>query len=118
MCIKRKGEKYMAKGQQAKSEVMQAILEHFGDKAFIYEKDIRVNWVEDGQPVQIKISLTASKVAVEKDGDVALPSAPAIPKAEMLDFSDDAAPMPAPAPAEPSAQEKQNIADLLKAIGL
>ena len=108
----------MAKGQQAKSEVMQAILGHFGDKAFVYEKDIRVNWVEDGQPVQIKISLTASKVAVEKDGDVALPSAPAIPKAEMLDFSDDAVPAPAPAPVEPSAQEKQNIADLLKSLGL
>ena len=108
----------MAKGQIAKSEVMQAILEYFGEKAFVYEKDIRVNWVEDGQPVQIKISLTASKVAVEKDGDVTLPSAPAIPKAEMLDFSDDAAPMPAPAPVEPSAQEKQNIQELLAKLGL
>ena len=108
----------MAKGQQAKSEVMQAVLEHFGEKAFIYEKDIRINWVEAGEPVQIKVSFTASKVAVEKDGDVALPSAPAIPKAEMLDFSDDAVPAPAPAPVEPSAQEKQNIADLLKNLGL
>ena len=109
----------MAKGQ-AKTEVAKVILEAFGDKAFLYNdgKEVRVNWIEDGNPVQIKLALTTSKVAVEKGGDVALPSAPVIPKAEMLDFSDDAVPAPAPAPVEPSAQEKQNIADLLKNLGL
>ena len=108
----------MAKGQQAKSEVMQAILGYFGDKAFIYEKDIRVNWVEDGQPVQIKISLTASKVAVENGSDNALPMAAApIPKAEMIDFSDDAPAAPAPV-AAPTEQEKHNIAKLLAKLGL
>ena len=106
------------KGQIAKEQLMNEILNLLGDRAFKYDKDIRVNCMENGELVQIKLAFTAAKVAVEKDGDVALPSAPVIPKAEMLDFSDDAAPMPAPAPAEPSAQEKQNIADLLKAIGL
>lgn len=108
------------KGQQAKSEVMQAILEHFGDKAFIYEKDIRVNWVEDGQPVQIKIALTASKVAVEKDGDTALPAATAgpapIPRSDMIDFEN---PTPAPQPVmEPTAQEKATVKALLEKLGL
>jgi hypothetical protein len=106
------------KGAIAKEQVINELLTYFGERAFKYDKDIRVNCIENGELVQIKLAFTAAKVAVEKDGDVALPSAPAIPKAEMLDFSDDAAPMPAPAPAEPSAQEKQNIADLLKAIGL
>ena len=110
----------MAKGQQAKSEVMQAILGHFGDKAFIYEKDIRVNWVEDGQPVQIKISLTASKVAVEKDADTAVPGSikpavTAIPKSEMIDFEAPAAPAPVAAPTE---TEKQNIKELMAKLGL
>ena len=107
----------MAKGQ-AKTEVAKVILEAFGDKAFLYNdgKEVRVNWIEDGNPVQIKLALTTSKVAVEKDGDIALPSAPVKAKAEMLDFSDEAsAPV---APAEPSVEEKQRIADLLKAIGL
>ena len=110
----------MAKGQQAKNEVAKIILDAFGDKAFLYNdgKEIRINWVEAGEPVQIKVTLTASKVAVEQGGDVALPSAPAIPKAEMLDFSDDAAVAPAPAPVEPSAQEKQNIQELLAKLGL
>lgn len=106
------------KGQIAKEQLMNEILNLLGDRAFKYDKDIRVNCMENGELVQIKLAFTAAKVAVEKDGDVALPSAPAIPKAEMLDFSDDAVPAPAPAPVEPSAQEKQNIADLLKAIGL
>ena len=108
----------MAKGQIAKEQLMNEILNLLGDRAFRYDKDIRVNCTENGELVQIKLAFTAAKVAVEKDGDVALPSAPAIPKAEMLDFSDDAVPAPAPAPVEPSAQEKQNIADLLKNLGL
>lgn len=108
----------MAKGQIAKEQLMNEILNLLGDRAFKYDKDIRVNCTENGELVQIKLAFTAAKVAVEKDGDVALPSAPAIPKAEMLDFSDDAVPAPAPAPVEPSAQEKQNIADLLKNLGL
>ena len=108
----------MAKGQIAKEQLMNEILNLLGDRAFKYDKDIRVNCTENGELVQIKLAFTAAKVAVEKDGDVALPSAPAIPKAEMLDFSDDAVPAPVPAPVEPSAQEKQNIADLLKNLGL
>ena len=105
------------KGAIAKQEVANKILEIFGDKAFIYDKDIRINWVEDGQPCQIKITLTAAKVAVEKDGDVALPAAAPIPKAEMVDF-ESSAPAPVAAPAEPSAQEKKNIQDLLAKLGL
>lgn len=110
----------MAKGQVAKQQVTQEILKCFGDKAFIYDKDIRVNWIEDGQPCQIKIALTASKVAVEQGGDAAVPgnmisSTPAIPKSEMIDFEAPAAPQPVPVPTE---QEKANIALLLQQLGL
>ena len=112
----------MAKGQVAKQQVTQEILKYFGEKAFVYDKDIRVNWVEDGQPCQIKITLTASKVAVEQGADTAVPgnikpAVTAIPKAEMIDFSDDAPAVPTPAPA-PTEQEKLNVAELLSKLGL
>ena len=60
----------MAKGQVAKNEVAKIILDAFGDKAFLYNdgKEIRVNWVEAGEAVQIKVALTASKVAASSPG--------------------------------------------------
>ena len=105
------------KGQKAKEELMQEIINMLGDRAFRYDKDILVNCMENGELVQIKLSFTAAKVAVEKDGDVALPAAAPIPKAEMVDF-EASAPAPVAAPAEPSAQEKKNIQDLLAKLGL
>lgn len=107
----------MAKGQQAKSEVMQAILECFGGKAFIYEKDVRVNWVEDGQPIQIKISLTASKVAVERGADVALPAAAPAQRADRIDF-ESGVPTPTATITEPTAEEKVRIKELMQKLGL
>lgn len=104
------------KGAIAKQEVANKILEIFGDKAFVYDKDIRINCIENGETVQIKVALTAAKVAVEKDGDNAMPAATVAPKAEMVDFENMA---PAPAPiVEPTADEKKNIADLLAQLGL
>lgn len=108
------------KGAIAKQEVANKILEVFGDKAFTYDKDIRINWVENGEQVQIKIALTAAKVAVEQGGDAAVPgsvvsAAPAIPKSEMIDFEAPASPQPAPVPTE---QEKANIKALMAQLGL
>ena len=112
----------MAKGQ-AKQEVAKVILEAFGDKAFLYNdgKEVRVNWIEDGNPVQIKLALTTSKVAVEQGADSAIPgsikpTASAIPKSEMIDF--DAPAAPTPAPVEPTAEEKENIKLLMQRLGL
>lgn len=112
----------MAKGQVAKNEVAKIILDAFGDKAFLYNdgKEIRVNWIEAGEPCQIKIALTASKVAVEQGADVAVPSSikptvTAIPKSEMIDFEAPAAPTPV---AAPTAEEKQNIKELMARLGL
>lgn len=113
----------MAKGQ-AKQEVAKIILEAFGDKAFLYNdgKEVRVNWVEDGNPVQIKLALTTSKVAVEKGADTAVPgsikhTATAIPKSEMIDFEAAETQVQA-APIEPSTEEKQTIRELMAKLGL
>ena len=108
----------MAKGQIAKEQLMNEILNLLGDRAFKYDKDIRVNCTENGELVQIKLAFTAAKVAVENGSDNALPMAAApIPKAEMIDFSDDAPAAPAPV-AAPTEQEKHNIAELLAKLGL
>ena len=113
----------MAKGQ-AKQEVAKVILEAFGDKAFLYNdgKEVRVNWIEDGNPVQIKLALTTSKVAVELGADSAIPgnikpTAPMIPKSEMIDF-ETAATQPQVAPIEPTADEKARIKELMAKLGL
>lgn len=113
----------MAVKGQAKQEVAKVILEAFGDKAFLYNdgKEVRVNWIEDGNPVQIKLALTTSKVAVEQGADSAIPgsikpTASAIPKSEMIDFEAPAA--PAPAPVEPTVEEKTRIKELMQRLGL
>lgn len=112
----------MAVKGQAKQEVAKIILEAFGDKAFLYNdgKEIRVNWIEDGFPVQIKLALTTSKVAVEQGADVAIPggikpTVAAIPKSEMIDFEAPAVPQPVPVPTE---AEKATIKELMQKLGL
>ena len=114
----------MAKGQVAKNEVAKIILDAFGDKAFLYNdgKEIRVNWVEAGEPIQIKVALTASKVAVEQGADSAIPgsikpTASVIPKSEMIDF-ETAETQPQMAPTEPTADEKELIKALMAKLGL
>lgn len=109
----------MAKGSAAKQEVMATILEAFGDNAFLYNagKEIRVNCKENGEPVQIKLALTAAKVAVEPGDDVVLPGAGLV--------KNDASPFPEPLVnkavdmrIEASDDEKANVAALMASLGL
>ena len=105
-----------AKGALAKENITQAILETFPG-SFKYDKEIRVPMFENGEPLQIKITLTAAKNMVENGADVAMPG----------DMSGSFAPAPAPAQlkqdaatmaAEPTAAEKQNIKTLAAMLGL
>lgn len=97
-----------AKGAASKAIITQKILETF-DGAFQYDKEIRVPILEDGEVIQIKITLTAAKTNVAVGGDTALPGT---------------TPSTEPAPArgqraditvldEPTAEEKQAIKDFL-----
>lgn len=103
----------MAKGAIAKQEVASEILKTFGEKAFLYNdgKEIRVNWVEAGEPVQIKIALTASKVAVEQGGDTALPAA-------TVSVSSTEVPVTSGTITPPTNEEKANIEELMRKLGL
>ena len=98
------------KGTIAKQEVMAKILEIFPN-AFQYDKEIRVPMIENGEEVQIKVTLTAAKVNVTNGADTALPG----------DFPAPANTPVTPertAPVEPTAQEKQNVVNLLARLGL
>ena len=90
----------MARGSLAKSEITQKILETF-ENSFVYDKEVRIPVMENGELVQIKCVLTCAKVNVEHGGDVAVPMNSG----------------PAPA-AELTEQEKKETADLLASLNL
>ena len=107
------------KGSIAKSEISKEILTYFGDRAFLYNdgKEIRIDCMENGVPVQIKIALTAAKEAVERGADVALPAAAPAQRADRIDF-ESGVPTPTATITEPTADEKANVAALLAKLGL
>lgn len=102
----------MARGAQAKSDVMQKILETFsGSFKYNEGKEIRVPVMEGGELVQIKITCTCAKENVEIGADAAIPG----------DFPAPKTTAPTPERTEPVAvsdAEKQKVADLLKQLGL
>ena len=98
-----------AKGAEAKLEITNKILELFPG-SFKYDKEIRIPVIENGEEVQIKVSLTAAKVNVERDGGV-------------LDFTKKTettaqTTSAAPQSFEPTEEEKNIVNDLLSKLGL
>lgn len=96
----------MAKGAIAKKEVISKLKEVFPDM-FEYGKELRIPMIEDGARVEIKVALTCAKTNVGGD-DASMESG-----VQTLDFSNET-----PANIEPSAEEKQNIAELMSRLGL
>lgn len=107
----------MARGQEAKNYVICKIKEAFGEN-FIGEVDKKIYvWSkENGEPMQVAISLTCPKTPVESINAV-------------LDFGssdgglnfDDAVSIAVSAPkqkVEISAEEKQTVLDLMEKLGL
>lgn len=99
----------MAKGQESKNIVAQKILATF-ENSFQYEKEIRIPVMENGEEVQIKVTLTAAKTNVTPNGENAIPG-------EINDSLSFEAPVEK-APVKVTTEEKQNVADLLKSLGL
>lgn len=94
----------MAKGAEAKEAITAKILSTF-EGSFKHEKEIRIPIVENGEVVQIKVTLTAAKVNVEQGSDVALPSPEKMVKTADVGVM------------EPTEEEKKNISDMLQAFG-
>ncbi len=104
----------MAKGAIAKQEIGEKILEVF-EGAFYYNngKELRIPWDENGVEVQIKIQMTCAKDNVSREGEsVVKPAAVASEPASVSNF-----PQPHKL-VEPTPEEKQNVEDLLNALGL
>jgi hypothetical protein len=102
-----------AKGAQAKQAVFAKMLEAFPD-SFMYNdgKELRINMMEDGAVVQIKVALTAAKVAV--DNPNATPAANAAAPTSTSTVVEDGTP---PFDIEPSAEEKARLSKLMSDLG-
>jgi hypothetical protein len=107
-----------AKGTNAKNDVVKKILSTF-EGAFLYNdgKEIRIPMVDSGEYVQIKCVLTCAAKNVENGDDSAIPGAAPVSG----DFPAPKMTAPTPqrdAPVAPSAEEKANVAAMLKKLGL
>ena len=107
----------MAKGAIAKENITKILAEAFGDN-FIgeYDKKIYVYANDGGEMVQIAMSLTCPKNPIQVDTSVTTTSGD-------WDFSDNpkintTVAVANAAPAEITAEEKANIADLMAKLGL
>ena len=105
----------MAKGQIAKDLVEKKIQAAFGaDYVGTFDKKIYVTAMENGEKVQIAISLTCPKVPVIVDNTVQIgdynfeDSTPAVTTSATGTF----------VPAEISDEERQTVADLMARLGL
>lgn len=103
----------MARGAASKEQVMAGILAAFPG-SFKYDKEIRIPMSEDGEIIQIKCVLTAAKVNVENGGDTAVPGTTTVTKVATTSVNS----VPTSFMNEPTAEEKQAVADLVSKLGL
>lgn len=103
----------MARGASSKEQVMAGILAAFPG-SFKYDKEIRIPMNEDGEIIQIKCVLTAAKVNVENGSDTVVPGTVTATKTVAASVN----PAPTGFINEPTAEEKQAVADLVSKLGL
>ncbi len=103
-----------AKGSILKQEVAEKILAAFPG-SFLYNdgKEIRINGTENGEFLQIKISMTCAKVAVEGGDDTILPGEKVAAIAGVKPTGTNEK-----IPQEPTAEEKERLTTLLNKLGL
>lgn len=97
----------MAKGQISKQDATQKILNLFPG-SFVYEKEIRIPYQEDGENIQLKCTLICAKVNVGENEDAAIPGEAVIESNPQTD-------KPTISTTE---EEKQNVKSLMEAFGL
>lgn len=90
----------MIKGQKVKQEIFAKIRELFPN-SFMDNKDLRINMIEDGELVQIKLTLTASKTIVQN-------STPTPVETATTDGGNVTA---------PTAEEKARVESMIRALG-
>ena len=107
----------MARGTESKSYITKKILETF-EGSFLYNdgKEIRIPLKEDGEIVQIKVTLTCAKtnVSAEDSTPAEFKAAPA--SDNELNFED--TPAPSPAEINTTPEERANIARLVEKFNI
>ena len=101
-----------ARGSILKQQIAEKILETFPG-SFLYNdgKEIRINGIEEGQELQIKVTLTAAKVAVNGGNGPVLSEDAASADIKPAGTNEQV-------PQEPTAEEKERLAMLLEKLGL
>ena len=100
-----------AKGSILKQEIIEKILATFPG-SFLYNdgKEIRINGIENGENLQIKVTLTCAKVAVEGRDSITFSEA-ATADTKSVEMNEKI-------PQEPTLEEKERLATLLNKLGL
>jgi hypothetical protein len=104
----------MARGAAAKEEIVNRLLSTF-EGAFKFDKEIRIPMMENGEEVQIKVTLTCAKVNVDRGSDTALPGVLQTkdkPTVGSISNATDSSLI------EPTAEEKANVKALMERLGL
>ena len=101
----------MARGAQAKAELTEKILEMF-QGSFLDDKTIRVPWTENGEQLELKITLTCAKDVIGSAGGGSAAASISAPK-EASAFDN-----PEPVKVKITESEAENIAKLLSALNL
>ena len=103
-----------ARGSVLKQEVATKILAALPG-SFLYNdgKEIRINGTENGENLQIKVTLTCAKVAVEGGEDTVLPgeSVKTTSPVQIVTTSEKV-------PQEPTNEEKERLKTLLNQLGM
>ena len=98
-----------AKGTEAKSAISEKILNIFPN-AFEYGKELRIPYEENGEEVQIKVTLTCAKVNV---------SNPNLETSENSEEDNAVSPSTSPRDlSEPSVEEKETLEELISKLNL
>jgi hypothetical protein len=64
----------MARGSQAKQEILEKLKETFPNSFMEDAKILRIPWIENGETVEIKIQMTAAKNLLGGSGAAATPA--------------------------------------------
>ena len=99
-----------AKGSILKQEIVKKLLEVFPG-SFLYNdgKEVRICGNENGEDLQVKVTLTCAKENVAAGSDIDFPSP--INTKENLNNSE-------AVPAQPTQEEKDNVRRLMEALNL
>ena len=112
----------MARGNQAKTEVIEKIIETFGqDQCFSYDKKLYITTKEDGAPIQVCLTLTCPKTLVSPSGAAAPAEPPKSAFGGGFDFESMGATTAEPEPFKPAQitpAERDTVNDLMRRLGL